>query len=372
MSTLVPEEILRYQRHLALPEFGEASQLRLKTAKVLVIGAGGLGCPALQYLAAAGVGTLGIVDDDVVSLSNLQRQILYTDAEVGQGKAEAAARRLRTMNPQIECVPYPVRFGLGNGLELIEQYDLVLDGSDNFPTRYLINDACFLAGKPMVYGALHAFRGQASVFNFAGGPTYRCLFPEPPNPEDAPNCSEMGVIGVLPGLIGLIQATEVIKILTGLGDPLSGKLLILDIQTMQQDMICFDRRPDQAVVRELKWIDYACELPGSQSVVEIAPQELQQDISDYQMLDVREDWERVICRLSGAHLPLGEILAGTADFQSLGLHPGKPVCVYCKAGVRSLQAAEVMQSHYGFINLKSLSGGILAWAEQIDPAMSTY
>ncbi len=372
MSKLTPKEILRYQRHLTLPHFGEAGQLKLKVAKVLVVGAGGLGCPALQYLAAAGVGTLGIVDDDVVSLSNLQRQILYTEAEVGQGKVEIAAQRLQAMNPNIHCVPYPMRLGLDNALELIKQYDLVLDGSDNFPTRYLINDACVLAGQPLVYGALHAFQGQVSVFNFEGGPTYRCLFPEPPKPGDAPNCSEIGVIGVLPGLIGALQATEAIKILTGVGEPLSGKLLTFDALTMRQDIVYFKRVPEQAAVKELKWIEYACGVFEQAFIGEVKPKELHRDTSDYQLLDVREGWERSICCLPGAHIPLGEIIAGDADFDSLGFDPDQLTYVYCKAGVRSLKAAEVMQAHYGFKNLKSLSGGILGWAEQVDSTMQIY
>ena len=278
MSELSQDEILRYQRHLTLPEFGESAQLNLKQAKVLVVGAGGLGCPALQYLAAAGVGTLGIVDDDVVSLSNLQRQILFTEADVGRGKAELAAAKLQAMNPHIRCVPYATRLIPDNALELIGEYDVIVDGSDNFPTRYLINDACVLANKPLIYGALYTFQGQASVFNFEGGPTYRCLFPEPPRPEDAPNCSEIGVVGVLPGLIGVIQATEAIKVISGVGQPLSGNLLTLDALTMTQRLIRFQRVAAQAAVTELKLIDYACALPQQDSVVEVSAADLQADI----------------------------------------------------------------------------------------------
>ncbi|MGZ0657296.1 molybdopterin-synthase adenylyltransferase MoeB [Coraliomargarita sp. W4R72] len=372
MNELSKDEILRYQRHLTLPNFGEAAQLRLKSAKVLVVGAGGLGCPVLQYLAAAGVGTLGIVDDDVVSLSNLQRQILFNEADVGHGKAELAAQKLRSMNPHINCVPHATRLGVDNALELISQYDLVVDGTDNFPTRYLISDACVLADKPLVYGALYTFQGQASVFNWQGGPTYRCLFPEPPRPEDAPNCSEIGVIGVLPGMIGMIQATEVIKLITGVGEPLSGKLLMFDALTMRQQIVTFKRVPEQAAVTELRLIEYACGVGQQQSVVEVEPHELHADASAYQLLDVREDWERVICALPSAHLPLGVILQGNADFDAIGFDVNKPTYVYCKGGVRSLKAAEAMQAHYGFKQLKSVRGGILGWAAVIDSSLETY
>ena len=372
MTELSKDEILRYQRHLTLPNFGEAAQLKLKQAKVLVIGAGGLGCPVLQYLAAAGVGTLGIVDDDIVSLSNLQRQILFNESEVGQRKAELAASKLQAMNPHIRCVPHVTRLVVDNALELIGRYDVIVDGTDNFPTRYLINDACVLANKPLVYGALHTFQGQASVFNFEGGPTYRCLFPEPPRPEDAPNCSEIGVVGVLPGMIGMIQATETIKVITGIGQPLTGKLLALDALSMRQHMVNFKRVPEQAAITELKLIEYSCGIVRQDSVVEVDPSELQADVSDYQLLDVRENWERELCSLPGDHVPLGDILAGAVDFAALGLDPETPTYVYCKGGVRSLKAAEAMQANYGFKHLKSLRGGILAWAAQVDPSMQTY
>ena len=372
MSELSTDEVLRYQRHLTLPNFGEAAQRKLKQAKVLVIGAGGLGCPVLQYLAAAGVGTLGIVDDDIVSSSNLQRQILFTESEVGQRKAEVAADRLQAMNPHIRCVPYVTRLGLDNALELIGEYDVIVDGTDNFPTRYLINDACVLADKPLVYGALYTFQGQASVFNLDGGPTYRCIFPEPPRPEDAPNCSEIGVVGVLPGIIGVIQATETIKVITGVGEPLSGKLLTFDALTMRQHLIRFKRIPQQAKVVELKLIEYSCAVPQQGSIVEVSVQDLKSDTADFQLLDVRENWEREICSLPGAHVALGDILAGNADFTSHGLATEKLTYVYCKGGVRSLKAAEAMQANYGFKELRSVRGGILAWAAEVDPSMQTY
>jgi len=251
MNTFSSHELLRYQRHLTLSGFGMQAQQKLKHARVLVIGAGGLGCPALQYLAAAGTGTLGIVDDDRVSLSNLQRQILYAEADIGTLKAVTAAARLSAMNPSIVCQPYAVRLTAANALDLIRAHDLVVDGSDNFATRYLVNDACVLAGKPLIYGAIQTFQGQASVFNHQGGPTYRCLFPEPPDPKDAPSCSDIGVLGVLPGMIGTIQATEAIKVLTGIGEPLSGVLLIFDALRMRIQRVRFQRVPAAANVTEL-------------------------------------------------------------------------------------------------------------------------
>ncbi|MFQ3226606.1 MAG: molybdopterin/thiamine biosynthesis adenylyltransferase/rhodanese-related sulfurtransferase [Lentimonas sp.] len=377
MTTLSQSEILRYQRHLTLPGFGEAAQLKLKAARVLIVGAGGLGCPALQYLAAAGVGTLGIVDDDRVSRSNLQRQILYTDADVGEMKVAVAAERLMAMNPDIRCVRHAIRLTVENALELIGQYDLVLDGSDNFATRYLVNDACVLAGKPLVYGALHRYQGQVSVFNFEGGPTYRCLFPEPPNPKDAPNCSEIGVLGFLPGIVGVMQATEVIKVLTRIGEPLVGKLLIFDALKMSQTIVRFKRVPECAQVTELKEIEYTCGVSSTESdSEEITPAELQAQMqlngAALQVVDVREGWERALYRIDSVHVPLGSILDQTADLEAAGLKTDLPTCVYCKGGVRSMKALQVLKSHYGFSEIKSLAGGILEWGEQIDPSIESY
>ena len=374
---LSQSEVLRYQRHLTLPGFGEASQLQLKAARVLIIGAGGLGCPALQYLAAAGVGTLGIVDDDRVSRSNLQRQILYTDADVGLMKAEVAAERLMALNPDITCVPHATRLTVDNAIELISGYDVVLDGSDNFPTRYLVNDACVLADKPLVYGALYTFQGQASVFNYKGGPTYRCLFPVPPDPKSAPNCSEIGVLGVLPGMIGVMQAMEVIKVLTGIGTPLSGKLLIFDALEVKQTVVQFKRVPEAANVTELKEVVFACSVPSEAPGEEISPEGLRAQIdtdtaSQLQIIDVRESWERDLCKIDSAHIPLSEILEQRADPAAAGLKPELPTCVYCKGGVRSMKALKVLKAHYGFSEIKSLQGGILAWGESIDPSMTAY
>lgn len=378
MSALTKEEILRYQRHLTLPGFGEAAQLRLKSARVLMIGAGGLGCPVLQYLAAAGVGTLGIVDDDVVSGSNLQRQILFTDADVGQPKAVAAAARLKAMNPMVNCEVHAKRLTVDNALDLVGAYDLVIDGSDNFATRYLVNDACVLAGKPLVYGALYTFQGQASVFNYKGGPTYRCLFPEPPDPKDAPNCAEIGVLGVLPGLIGVIQATEAIKVLCGIGQPLSGRLMLFDALEMRQQIVRFERVPALAEVTELRAIQYACAAEpthAGESDDEMSVEALETRLggdAPLQVIDVREDWERALCRIDSVHMPLGALVQGQVDVAELGLRPELPTCVYCKAGVRSLHAMDILRAQYGFTNVKSLSGGILEWADSVDPGMPKY
>ncbi len=375
MNTFSSHERLRYQRHLTLPGFGMQAQQKLKRARVLVIGAGGLGCPALQYLAAAGTGTLGIVDDDRVSLSNLQRQILYTETEIGTLKAEAATARLSAMNPGIVCRPYAVRLTAQNALDLIRAHDLVVDGSDNFATRYLVNDACVLAGKPLVYGAIQTFQGQTSVFNHQGGPTYRCLFPEPPDPKDAPNCAETGVLGVLPGMIGTIQATEAIKVLTGIGEPLSGVLLIFDALQMRMQRVRFQRVPASASVPSLSEWTYACGGVTPDPDDEMTAESLQAHLASgvpFQIIDVREDWERSICRIESIHLPLATLLNRQVELAPLGLQPEQLTCVYCKLGIRSLRALTVLREHYGFRAASSLQGGIQAWAERIDREMQTY
>lgn len=375
MSELTKGELHRYRCHLTLPGFGSEGQELLKASSVLVVGAGGLGCPALQYLAAAGVGTLGIVDDDRISRSNLQRQILYTEAEIGRLKAETAARRLRAMNSTIRCEVYSSRFTAENAFDLVRGYDVVVDGSDNFATRYLINDACVLTEKPFVYGALYTLQGQASVFNYQSGPTYRCLFPEPPDPRNTPNCSEVGVIGVLPGMIGIIQATEVIKIVTGIGQPLSGKLLLLDAVDMSRRIVEFERT-DAAAVRDLVEQPHACtetsahctsdeiEVPGLQAVLD--------GDGPCQLIDVREAWERDLCCIDSVHFPLGPLLERRKTLADYELRPDLPTFVYCKSGVRSLRALPVLRDHYGFRDVRSLAGGILAWAERIDPSLPRY
>lgn len=365
MNGLTPKEIEHYQRHLSLPQFGWEAQLKLKKSKVLVVGAGGLGCPVLQYLAAAGVGKLGIMDFDVVDVSNLQRQILFTESDIGKPKAEVAAERLRAMNSLIEVQSIPERLSASNALEWFEQYDLIIDGSDNFTTRYLVNDACVLANKPLVYGAIYTFQGQVSVFNFQGGPTYRCLFPDPPNPKDAPNCSEIGVIGVLPGLIGTLQASEAIKVLTGVGEPLSGTLLLLDVLSMKQQTIRFSRVPEAAAIKELVEIDYSCEInePESQpDEIDVAVfRSLLETEPELQILDVRESWERALCKIVSQHFPLGQLLDGTAALEGASLDKTRRTVVYCKSGMRSMTALKHLQQVHGFEKIQSLKGGITEW-----------
>ena len=372
MSALTPEEILRYQRHLTLPQFGEDAQLKLKESRVLVVGAGGLGCPALQYLAAAGVGKLGIVDFDEVDISNLQRQILFTEDDVGRSKADVAAERLRRMNPCIEVEAMNVRLSADNALDIFRRYDVIVDGSDNFTTRYLVNDACVLAEKPLIYGAIYTFQGQVSVFNFQDGPTYRCLFADPPEPQDAPSCAEIGVLGVLPGLIGTAQACEAIKVITGIGEPLSGKLLMWDALSMKQQIIKFSRNHDLPPIIELREIEFACEVPDMQDTVEIemgAFKALLDGGSPVQVLDVRESWERDISKIDSFHISLADLMNRSVDPCGAGLDPKKPSVVYCRSGQRSLKARQILADRYSFSQVFSLKGGINQWAREFDTSL---
>jgi len=365
MSNLSLEEIERYQRHLSLPQFGMTAQQKLKEASVLVVGAGGLGCPVLQYLAAVGVGRLGVMDFDVVDVSNLQRQILFTEADVGRPKAEVACERLRAMNSLIEVTAIPERLTAANALDLFSQFDLVVDGSDNFTTRYLVNDACVLSQKPLIYGAIYTFQGQVSVLNFQGGPTYRCLFPDPPDPKDAPNCSEIGVIGVLPGLIGTLQASEAIKVLTGIGEPLSGSLLLLDVLTMKQQIIRFNRVPEAADVKELVEIDFSCTVqepsPLSEEIDVDAFRSLLKTGGEIQVLDVREEWERAMSKIDSSHIPLGRVLKNPKSIKASGLDLALPTVVYCRSGKRSMKALRCLQEQHGFQDVHSLKGGMIEW-----------
>ncbi|MBG8554290.1 molybdopterin-synthase adenylyltransferase MoeB [Hymenobacter guriensis] len=361
---LTSEERQRYRRHLQLPEIGEAGQEKLKAARVLVVGAGGLGCPVLQYLAAAGVGTLGIVDADVVDASNLQRQILYGPADLGQPKAETAARAVHRLNPLVQTDVYGCRATLGNVRELVRKYDVVVDGSDNFPTRYLLNDACVSLGKPLISAAIYKFEGQVSVFNYQGGPTYRCLFPQAPSADEAPNCAATGVLGVLPGLVGTAQATETLKVLLGMGEVLSGRLWLFDALTFQTRTLRFARRPGQAAINleTANPADYA-DLCGA-GVNQISPAELRQQLESSHppfLLDVREPEEYAAGHLPGATLlPLGSI------GQGVGAVPRHhPVVVYCRSGARSRRAVEQLQTEFGFANLLNLEGGFLAWTEAV-------
>jgi molybdopterin/thiamine biosynthesis adenylyltransferase/rhodanese-related sulfurtransferase len=368
---LSEEEIRQYQRHLSLPGFGPEAQGKLKEAAVLVVGAGGLGCPALQYLAAAGVGKIGIVDDDVVDASNLQRQVLYTHDDIGQSKAEVAANRLAKLNPYVEIVPLVARLSRDNAKEALEGYEIVVDGTDSFNSRYLINDACVLFDKVLVYGAIHQFEGQVSVFNLGDGPTYRCLFPEPPPAGTVPNCAEIGVVGVLPGIIGCMQALEVIKVVTGIGNSLSGKLLLYDAMTNTTRTLGLSPNPESLEIVELPEETSFCGTKGAEvdsGVVEIVPVELvrmMKENPDLLVLDVREDWERELSRIDpSSHCPLGEFSRPEGPSLPVDFHPGREVVVYCKAGVRSRMACEGLEA-LGYSKLYNLSGGMIRWSEDV-------
>ena len=357
---LTADERCRYQRHLSLPNFGEAAQERLKLGRVLVIGAGGLGCPALLYLAAAGVGRIVIVDPDHVDASNLQRQILYRECDVGRLKVEAAAERLRALNHNVHIDTVPERFRRDNALALVRDVDVVIDGSDNFATRYLVNDACVMADRTFVYGAISGFAGQVAVFNWKGGPTYRCLFPVPAPAELAPNCAEAGVLGVLPGIIGTWQATEAIKILAGVGEPLSGKLLLWNALTMHVQTVALAADPKSRPIVELPpEVE-----PGCCSALEIDAHALRASLrgAPVQLVDVREAWERAIDAIHPSlHVPLGGLDHGAAEGTLQGLQRDAPTVVYCAHGVRSLRGAEILRARYGFRQVKSLRGGMHAW-----------
>lgn len=367
------EESIQYQRHLSLPGFGMEAQAKLKSASVLLIGAGGLGCPALQYLTAAGIGKIGIVDDDLVEGSNLQRQVLYKHGDKGKLKAEVAARRLSKLNPHIEIIPYPERLSRHNAAGLFEGYDIIVDGTDSFDSRYLINDACVLFGKVLVYGAIHKFEGQLSVFNHRGGPTYRCLFPHPPAVDSVPNCSDLGVIGVLPGIIGSMQALEAIKVITGVGEPLSGKLLLFDSLTNRVKHLGLSPNPNSRKIEELpKARDVnqclSGKVPPSERIIEIDPVELEvmmKQKPDLLLLDVRELWEREIFSIKPSHhCPLGEFSSPGGPCLPDVFKPNREVVVYCKAGVRSRMACQALQA-LGYSKLYNLSGGTVLWADNI-------
>ena len=361
------DEIARYQRHLSLSGFGPEAQVKLQAARVLVIGAGGLGCPILLYLAAAGVGRLTIIDADTVDVSNLQRQVLFTTEDAGKSKAETAARRLSALNPCITITPMVARLTRSNALELISTHDVVVDGSDNFATRYLVNDACVLAGKPLIYGAIQGFEGQASVFNFKNGPTYRCLFPEPPAAGAVPNCSEAGVLGVLPGLIGTVQATETIKVITGIGEPLSGRLLLWNSLTMASRTLRFAADPASRAITELPPEGYGetCAVPHKAMDDEIAAMDLRAMLATFQLIDVREDWERALGAIQPSiHVPLGKLGTDEGAAALAALDPTKDTVAYCAGGVRSLKALVPLRERHGFQAVRSLRGGFKAWTER--------
>jgi adenylyltransferase/sulfurtransferase len=370
---------------MVMPEFGAAGQARLKRGSVLVIGAGGLSCPALQYLAAAGVGKIGIVEADEVELSNLHRQILYHRDQVGRQKAPSARETLRRINPHVEVCLHPERFTVSNAQELTEAYDVILDGTDNFPTRYLSNDVAVLLGKPNVYGSVLRFQGQVTVFDPAGGgPCYRCMMPEPPPAGSIPNCAEGGVLGVMPGIMGSLQALEVIKLLTGLGEPLRGRLLVLEGLGLRWREIRLRRDPRCPVcgeaprIKTLGDFDYAalerlCRVdPGPTSAEGVSATQLRRMMDegqDFLLLDVRSPGEYAICRLPGSrNIPLDALREALETGQ---LDPEEPVIVHCKSGARSAQAVDLLKNA-GFRRVRDFSGGTDGWAGEIDPAMPRY
>jgi molybdopterin/thiamine biosynthesis adenylyltransferase/rhodanese-related sulfurtransferase len=385
MSTQVTfskEELARYNRHIIIPEFGLAAQQKLKAAKVLVVGSGGLGSPVLLYLAAAGIGTIGIVDFDVVDDSNLQRQVLFGVNEIGKPKVEAAKQRLQALNPHIEFVLYNTQLTSQNALDIIKDYDVVADGTDNFPTRYLVNDACVLSGKPNVYASIFQFEGQVSVFNYRNangdlGPNYRDLYPTPPPPGLVPSCAEGGVLGVLPGIIGSLQALEVIKVVTGVGEPLVGRFYIFDALSFESRTFNISRRDDNPLNGKTptitQLIDYeqfcgvkAVEKPVKEITVKEL-YELQVKGEPYQLIDVREPYEFDIVNIGAELIPLA-----TVTEHAGAISKDKPVIVHCKMGGRSAKAIRELEEKFGFNNLYNLKGGIIAYIDEVKPELTKY
>jgi len=375
---MTPEQLKRYSRQVILPQVGKHGQDRLLAAKVLVVGLGGLGCPSALYLAAAGVGQLGLLDFDVVDASNLQRQVLYTTQDVGQPKVSTAARRLKSLNPDVSITEYNERLTAENAIQIISDYDYILDGTDNFPTRYLVNDACVLAKKINVYGSILRFEGQVSVLAHENGPCYRCLFPTPPNPGDIPNCAEAGVLGVLPGLIGTTQAAEVIKLILGIGEPLVGRLLLLDALGLNWRSMQVQRHPDcpicstHATINKLAEIDFSCasESEPGQEILSLTPIEIRQRIGqspgDFVLLDVREVFETEISSIPSAlNVPLGQLEDQIKDIQAWH---DKTIVVFCQKGMRSLKAIQLLQAR-GVNNLINMHGGMDRWLRDGDASL---
>ena len=381
LPELTGDELRRYGRHLVLPQVGTDGQRRLKNARVLLVGAGGLGSPAALYLSAAGVGTLGLVDFDVVDITNLQRQVIHGTSDLGRPKLDSASDRIRDINPHVHVEQFDTALNSTNALGIAKEFDVIVDGTDNFPTRYLVNDTCVLLGIPNAFGSVLRFEGQASVFATPDGPCYRCLFREPPPPGLVPTCAEGGVLGVLPGLVGTIQATETIKLIVGAGDSLAGRLLLIDALTMQFRTINVQRDPECPAcgTREIKeLIDYeafcgvnaAGESSSTGRIRDISPRELAERIrsgEDMQLVDVREGWEWQIAQIPGARLiPIDELGQHAAS-----LDPNREVVVFCKSGARSLRAAEQLLSA-GFGSVTNVSGGIQRWSEEVDPTIARY
>jgi sulfur-carrier protein adenylyltransferase/sulfurtransferase len=381
LPTLSTDEVLRYSRHLIIPDVGLTGQRRLKNARVLLIGAGGLGSPLGLYLAAAGVGTLGLVDFDVVDLTNLQRQVLHGTKDVGRPKLASATERIRDVNPHVHVEGFETRLTSANALDILRDFDVVVDGTDNFPTRYLTNDACVLLGKPNVYGSIFRFEGQASVFATPDGPCYRCLFPEPPPPGLVPSCAEGGVLGVLPGLIGTIQATETIKLLLGIGEPLIGRLLLVDALSTRFRTVNLRRDPTCPAcgtreIRELVDYDEFCGVRAAEAqlladaVPEITPIELANKLrrgNDLDLIDVREPHEWEIARIPGARLiPLATVTEALPTLDS-----ARDIVVHCKGGTRSAKAVRQLRAA-GFTRVWNLAGGITRWSDDVDPSTPKY
>ena len=380
-DTLTNEEVLRYSRHLILPDVGIDGQRKLKAGRILLIGAGGLGSPLALYLAAAGVGTLGLVDFDVVDVSNLQRQVLHGTKDVGRPKLESAVERIRDVNPHVHVEPYETRLTSRNALDIIRDYDVVIDGTDNFATRYLTNDACVLLGKPNVYGSIFRFEGQASVFALEHGPCYRCLFPEPPPPGLVPSCAEGGVLGVLPGLVGTIQATEGIKLILGVGEPLVGRLLLIDALSMRFRTVKLRKDPSCPAcgtheISELIDYDQFCGVAPETSVAntnqipEITPTELAERLGrgdDIDLIDVREPHELNIAKIPNVRLiPLGTLAEALPTLDS-----SREAVVICRTGARSGRAVQQLRAA-GFRKVWNLAGGIHRWADDVDPSLPKY
>ncbi|HEV3482831.1 MAG TPA: molybdopterin-synthase adenylyltransferase MoeB [Candidatus Acidoferrales bacterium] len=378
---LSKQEVLRYSRHLIMPEVGMEGQLKLKKAKVLCIGTGGLGAPLGLYLAAAGVGRIGLVDFDSVDFTNLQRQVLFGTSDVGRPKITAAADRLRNLNPEIQIDAYEAQLTSENALELFKDYDIIVDGTDNFPTRYLVNDACVILGKPNVYGSIFRFEGQITVFGYPDGPCYRCLYPEPPPPGLVPSCAEGGVLGVLPGIVGTIQAAETLKLIIGKGQPLVGRLLLFDALAMKFRELKLRKNPECPACGThptvTKLIDYVqfCGIRGEEApstvtnIPEITPRDLKARLDkgdDLYILDVREPHEYDICNLNGHLIPLGELPQRVHELDS-----SREIVAHCRSGKRSADAVDFLQKA-GFRKIWNLKGGILAWSDDVDPSVPKY
>jgi len=383
LPVLTQDDLTRYSRHLILPEVGVDGQRKLKAARVLCVGTGGLGSPLALYLAAAGVGTLGLVDFDIVDASNLQRQIIHSTADIGRKKLDSAEEKLKALNPALNVIKHETMLSSANALDILKDYDVVADGTDNFPTRYLVNDACVLLGKPNAYGSIFRFEGQASVFAAKDGPCYRCLYPEPPPPGLVPSCAEGGVLGILPGLIGVIQATEVIKLILGIGEPLIGRLLLVDALKLRFRELKLRKNPDCPVCGThptvIKLIDYEqfCgirpETKEEQAMKNGIPQLSVKDLKKRMdagenlfILDVREPFEYQIANIGGKLIPQGEVPQRLAEIDR-----DREIIVQCKSGGRSQRIAELLKQS-GYPKVANLSGGILAWSDQIDPSVPKY